>query len=138
VSCRGFWFQNKNILTALAVPNMGKAKPEDRVGFNCPHCANSQLLNFRIENLTSPIISCPKCLGVWVDGGQFMKLKSAVQEAFKKKNTATANANFYKAMGIPENVPIPKQGPDWTEVAMIVLLALSLCAIGLVIYKSFV
>ena len=84
ICCRGSWFKQKDFLTALSVPNIGSTSAQFKLEFNCPQCERLPLYTYRMEGSAQAILACQKCLGVWVDGGLFLKLKQALSEVMKK------------------------------------------------------
>ena len=86
VACRSLWFEKDEIRLALSVKSLGKYTQDDGIGFDCPSCTGTELFKHTIENVEEAIISCTKCLGAWVDGGEFAKIKQAIKNAGAAKN----------------------------------------------------
>jgi Zn-finger nucleic acid-binding protein len=132
ISCRGLWFKQSDVLSALGLKTLGTATASDKIGFKCPQCPSSDLLNHRQQGLRMAIISCPKCHGAWIDGGHFPKLKQAVKDAFGQATKANPDSPNL-ALHIPVNNVSSSSSSSKTPV-LLGLLALLILAAGAAFY----
>lgn len=100
--CEGFWFDNRDLF--LITPDIAKqhdkevtkkevpdSKSEDRI---CPNCAMPMIL-LKDQELSKKfqIDICPKCMGIWLDKGEFLRYKEYQKdkiEKVKKENAIKA------------------------------------------------
>jgi Zn-finger nucleic acid-binding protein len=82
--CRGVWFDGGELERALG---MGGKKLKVPVAapaqhMECPRCTNADLYNFDYPGTKVAIDMCKKCGGIWLDGGEFPKIRAvAIQQA---------------------------------------------------------
>jgi Zn-finger nucleic acid-binding protein len=92
-NCEGFWFDNRDLflissdiakqhdkeITKKETPD---SKSVDRI---CPNCAMPMILLKDPElSKTVQIDICPKCMGLWLDQGEFLRYKEYQKEKIEK------------------------------------------------------
>lgn len=97
--CEGFWFDNRDLFLIsseiakqhdkeITKKEISDTKSEDRI---CPNCLMPMIL------LKDPELSkrfqfdiCPKCMGIWLDKGEFIRYKEYQKEKIKKAKKENA------------------------------------------------
>jgi Zn-finger nucleic acid-binding protein len=75
-SCRGMWFDNREIETVLKLEARERFVPRDaeKSDRHCPGC-NVLLYRFRYPETDVEIDMCEGCHGIWLDSGELRGLE---------------------------------------------------------------
>jgi len=75
--CRGIWFDKGELerMLAVAVKKLKAPISADTRGLECPKCGGA-LYNFDYPGTKIAVDMCKKCGGIWLDGGEFNKIKA--------------------------------------------------------------
>lgn len=78
--CGGLWFGGGDLPRMLGVPAAAFQPPEDalHVRRRCPVC-RQRMCALRFPNTLSEIEICETCLGVWLDEGEYEKIREALR-----------------------------------------------------------
>jgi Zn-finger nucleic acid-binding protein len=78
--CKGMWFDGGVLPRLLNVPAAGFQPPAQslHVHRRCPVC-HQRMCGFRFPNTLSEIEVCEKCLGVWLDEGEYDMIRGALR-----------------------------------------------------------
>jgi Zn-finger nucleic acid-binding protein len=90
--CRGVWFDAEEISEVLAVAckELQIPKSAEPTGMTCPKCL-IPLETFNYPQTHVKIEMCGKCMGFWLDQGEFKEIK-AVRERLERKGEMEAFA----------------------------------------------
>lgn len=121
-NCGGFWFDNQELflisseaakkydaeISQSMIPESATGATEDRI---CPNC-QMPLVLLKDPDLSKilQIDICPKCLGLWLDHGEFLHYKEFQKEKIEKakKTDAVKAAEALRKLGQNQ-----KRGSIW-------------------------
>ena len=121
-NCGGFWFDNQELflisseaakkydaeISQSMIPESATGATEDRI---CPNC-QMPLVLLKDPDLSKilQIDICPKCLGLWLDHGEFLRYKEFQKEKIEKakKTDAVKAAEALRKLGQNQ-----KRGSIW-------------------------
>jgi Zn-finger nucleic acid-binding protein len=80
--CQGIWFDDKELaalldLTRKELRSVGSGKDSESLNLKrgrCPRDGSDLLRVFSPKNRTVVLDTCAKCGGIWLDGGELLKL----------------------------------------------------------------
>jgi Zn-finger nucleic acid-binding protein len=120
--CRGMWCDRAELerMLNVVVRDLDVPRRAELSTKKCPSCG-IRLHAYPYRGTLVTVDACPKCLGIWLDGGELQRLRE--RRGFIKKDVGTARNTSQHSRPSPDEAPPPKaprpKGAKNTLISMI-------------------